>query len=41
MKDKNKNWLSDYAPTEIALLNSDPTTAQISLVSSISAQKIK
>lgn len=33
MKDKNKNWLSDYAPTEIALINSDPTTAQISLVS--------
>ncbi|EMK6581475.1 hypothetical protein V9K46_002269 [Vibrio parahaemolyticus] len=30
---QNKNWLSDYAPAEITQLNSDPTTVQISVLS--------
>lgn len=41
MQDKGKNWLSDYAPAEIAPINDDPTTVKISSISSHFCKKDK
>lgn len=38
-KNQNNNWLSGYAPAEIAPLNSDPTSVQISVLSKHTRKK--